>query len=137
MVRKLAPLLLGLLVTLGTAVLLSEVVPTFTAFLGMSFDPVLALQIQSALQFSIAVFAGAVVARGNFLGPALALAVLGWGAVVYIAYDISQMGSEPNLVEFMVRNLTGLLLYLAAATVGALFGGRYYSHRRGDHDAAT
>ena len=129
MVQRFIPALLGILVTLGIGMLLGEVVPDYALPSVLPMLPILAVQIQSALQVFVAVFAGAIVARGRFLGPALVLTVLGWGAVVYIAFEIARLGIDPGWSEFAIRNLLGLLLYIGAATVGALLGGRFYMRR--------
>jgi hypothetical protein len=131
------PAFWGILVTLGIGTLLGEVLPDYALPSVLPVVPILAVQIQSALQIVVAVFAGAIVARGRFLGPALVLAVLGWGAVVYIAYDIARLANDPGWGDFAIRNLLGLLLYIAAATVGALLGERFYMRRLGNRGTAA
>lgn len=135
--RQIAPPFFGILVTLGIGMLLGEAVPNFVLTSSLPMLPVLALQFQSALQFFVAVFAGAIVARGHFVGPAIALAVLGWCAVVYIAYDIAQLADDPRWAEFAILNLAGLLFYIAAAAVGAFLGGRFYRHKLEKQGAVT
>lgn len=134
--RQVAPIIFGILVTLGIGVLLGEAVPAFVLSSSLPMLPVLAVQVQSALQLFVAVFAGAIVARGHFVGPAMALTVLGWCAVVYIAYDIARLATDPRWAEFAILNLAGLLFYITAAAVGAFLGGRFYMHRLGKNGAA-
>lgn len=134
--QRLIPALLGILVTLGIGMLLGEVVPDFALSSVLPVPPILAIQIQSALQVFVAVLVGAIVARGRFLGPALVLTVLGWSAVVYIAYDLARLAIDPRWSEFAIRNLVGLLLYIGAATVGALLGERFYNRRGSSGTAA-
>lgn len=135
--RRSNPVFWGMLVTLGIAILLGEVLPDYSLASDLPVFPILAIQIQSALQIAIAVFAGAIVARGRFLRPALVLAVLGWGVAVYIAHDIARLANDPDWGDFVFRNLVELLLYIAAAAVGALLGERFYLRRFGNHDMAA
>lgn len=86
------------------------------------------LHAEAAIGYFIAVTAGAIVARGNFLVPALALAGLGWSAVVYILYDISKIDPMVSLDQIALENLGGLFIYAIAAVLGAILGRWFYKH---------
>jgi uncharacterized membrane protein len=95
------------------------------------------LQVESAIGFFIAVMAGAIVARKSFVVPALALAGLGWCAVVYILYDISRADQSATLGQIAVDNVEGLVLYSIAAVLGATLGRWYYKHEIQDATRAS
>ena len=95
------------------------------------------LQFESSIAFFIAVTAGAVVARNNFLVPALALAVIGWSAVVYILYDISNVGGSASLARIALENFEGFILYGIAAVLGVRLGRWFYRHEIEDVTAAS
>ena len=95
------------------------------------------LQFESAITYFIAVTAGAIVVRNNFLVPALALACIGWLAVVYILYDIANVGGSASLGRIAMENFEGFILYGFAAVLGARLGRWFYRHEIEDLNAAS
>ncbi len=86
------------------------------------------LHVGMAIGYFIAVTAGALVARRNFIMPALALAGFGWSVVVYILFDISRADPTASLIRIATENIEGLILYAIAAALGAILGKWFYEH---------
>jgi hypothetical protein len=83
------------------------------------------LSITAAMSVFIAAFAGAIVARVNFLGPAFALSVLGWTLVVSFLKAVSAAYNSNDFVPYLVANATGLTIVIGGGVSGALLGQRF------------
>ena len=94
-------------------------------------------QINSAIRYFFAVGVGAIVARRNFIGPAVLIAVAMWGTVTFILYDISKQAGDISFAQVAEEQLTGLILLIIAAISGALFGRWFYQHELGQRTTAT
>ncbi|MBT8144436.1 MAG: hypothetical protein KJO55_07030 [Gammaproteobacteria bacterium] len=86
----------------------------------------LILQIRAALQMLVAVFIGALIARGRFIVPAALLSLILWAFTTVVLYQIAAPAGGANLVATAIANLPGLLLHLAASIGGAALGGWFY-----------
>ncbi len=74
----------AILVVFGIATLLNPYSPQLDADLS-NFDQVAFWsQVNSAIRYFFAVGIGSIVARRNFIGPAVSIAIVVWGIVVFI-----------------------------------------------------
>jgi hypothetical protein len=135
-VRRSIPVSLGILVTVGIGILLGGIVPAYALVAAASVSCTCTTDSVGTSAWCCGVYRRS---RGawRFLRPALVLTVLGWAAVVYFSYDIARLAKDPDWGEFALWNLLGLLLYLTAATIGALFGGQFYTRRPSNRPAAA
>ncbi len=129
--------ILALIVVIAVSALLSFEAPSLEPDQSNYEKYAFWLQVESSIAYFIAVTAGAIVARKSFLVPALALAGLGWSAVVYILYDISNVGGSASLGRIALENLGGLILYAIAAVLGATLGRWFYRNEIEHVDAAS
>jgi hypothetical protein len=83
----------------------------------------------------VAAFAGAIVARVNFIGPAVLLAVVAWVLTVYFLGSIATAAGQDLLFEAAATNIIGLLLSIVGAVFGALTGRRFF--KTGVQNATT
>lgn len=128
---------MAILVILGIISILSPYSPKLEADFS-NFDQVAMWdQINSAIRFFFAVSIGAIVARRNFIGPAVFLAVTVWAIVIYILYDIAHDVSDISFAQVAVEQLAGLILLIVAAILGALLGRWFYKHEIEQRSAAT
>lgn len=127
-VKDYGRIILALIVVIAISALLNFEAPSLEPDFGNYEEHAFWLQVESSIAYFIAVTAGAIVARRNFLVPAFALAVLGWSSVVYILYDISNVGGSASIRRIALDNLEGLILYGIAAVLGAGLGAWFYKH---------
>ncbi len=127
----------AILVVFGIATLLNPYSPQLDADLS-NFDQVAFWsQVNSAIRYFFAVGIGSIVARRNFIGPAVSIAIVVWGIVVFILYDIAHPASGISFAEVAQEQLTGLLLLIIAAISGALLGKWFYQHELGQQTTPT
>ncbi|MDH3747715.1 MAG: hypothetical protein OER97_05870 [Gammaproteobacteria bacterium] len=130
-------LIAAILIVLGIGALLNPYSPRLDAELS-NFDQVaLWAQINSAIRYFFAVAVGAVVARRNFIGPAVLIAVVMWGIVTYILYDIARAATDISFAKVAADGITGLILMIIAAISGALIGKWFYQHELAQCTSAT
>lgn len=77
---------------------------------------------QSVLVPFLAALAGAFIARGRFVLPALVVWVLVWAAVTWVMHRIAPAGAGPTIVAILQYNWLEIVLSLAATVFGAWSG---------------
>lgn len=127
----------AILVVVGISAILNPYSPQLNAELSNIDQVALWEQINSAIRYFFAVCVGAIVARRNFVAPAVCTAVVLWGIVTFILYDIARPASDISFAQVAVEQLTGLILLLIAAISGALLGRWFYQHELGQRATAT
>lgn len=81
----------------------------------------------AAISMFAAAIAGAIVARSNFVGPAVILAIGVWYLAASFLEAVSRAYDLDNLVPYLVANVGGLTLTIGGAVIGALIGRRIYT----------
>lgn len=79
----------------------------------------------AAVVVFLAAFAGAFVARMNFIGPAVLLGILGWIAVISFLEDVSFAYGPDDFFPYAVVNFGGLAITIGGSIGGAIFGSRF------------
>ncbi|MBT8097653.1 MAG: hypothetical protein KJO19_11505 [Woeseia sp.] len=90
-----------------------------------------------AISVGVATFAGAIIARVNFVAPAILLACAAWYlAGSYVQTMASSNGSTES-TWILLANLSGLALTFGGAIIGALVGRRLSKENEGNDSIAA
>ena len=81
----------------------------------------------AAISVLIAALAGAIVARSNFVGPAVFLALGVWYLAVSFLQALDVAYSPSDIVPYLLANVGGLSLTIGGAVIGALLARRFYT----------
>lgn len=82
---------------------------------------------RAAIVGFVTAFVGAFAARGKFERVALATVLMYWITIVFFRYFLERPYPDPGIVKFVLAGLTTILSSIAAAWLGAIAGGRFYS----------
>ena len=95
------------------------------------------LAVTAAVVVFLAAFAGAFVARKNFIGPAVLLGILGWTAVISFLEAASSAYSPDNFFPYAVVNVGGLAITIGGSISGAMFGSRFSNQDSGNGSSSA
>lgn len=131
-ITKFLRLVAGLIVSV-TIILATDLFPIPWKFdvARLSFVQLyLILGVSALLVVGIATFAGAMVARINFIVPALILAVAVWFMAISFIGSESPASGGPESVSTSIANLIGFALTIGGAIGGAVLGRRLYMRKQ-------
>ncbi len=90
------------------------------------------LAVTAAIVVFFAAFAGAFVARMNFIGPAILLGILAWTLAISFLEVLSSGYGPDDFISYAVANVGGF-----AVTIGGSIGGALIGSRLSKQDAGT
>jgi hypothetical protein len=83
------------------------------------------LAVTAAIVVFLAAFAGAFVARMNFIVPAILLGILGWTLAISFLEVLSSGYGPDDFISHAVANVGGFAITIGGSIGGALIGGRF------------
>lgn len=129
-------LIAGVVVSIGVLLVLDLIPWKSDASQFSSAQLFLVLGATAAISVGVSSFAGAIVARVNFIGPAVLLALGAWYLAGTFVEAVSPSIGLAESTLILVANLSGLALTVGGAIIGASVGRRFCKQNE-DNDSIT